>query len=320
VGVLKVWIAEFCDETNASQGLATLPTAWGIGVVLGPSIGGLLAQPAEQYPNSVFAQSQLLRDYPFLLPCLAASLITYLICFVCFIFAEETLPYQPESLLQLVPCSRGPRIQYTKVTSGPSGVEAAEADESGAGRKAPEKAASRGGSCGILRDRNVRGAVLMYCMCALIYIVLDETLPFLLREDRRLGGGGMTQATIGILIATGGAALLTGPWVVPPLERRWGRRTCLQLAFSLLIPIHLGFPFCTWLVSTRPPGKATETCAAVLIVSLLALKNILGSIAFTMAFLFINSSVNNDSARLGLVNGISQMGAAMARSAGPLMV
>ena len=50
--------------------------AWGMGGVAGAIVGGAFESPAEHYPG-LFGNVQLFKDYPYLLPCFIASLVTF---------------------------------------------------------------------------------------------------------------------------------------------------------------------------------------------------------------------------------------------------
>ncbi|KAJ1754203.1 hypothetical protein LPJ58_004772, partial [Coemansia sp. RSA 1591] len=73
--VVKSVVAEISDDSNRPRMMALLPLMWNIGAVAGSAIGGLLADPANQYP-SIFGRFDILRTYPYLLPCLVGSLTT----------------------------------------------------------------------------------------------------------------------------------------------------------------------------------------------------------------------------------------------------
>ena len=74
IGVTKTYLGLITDETNEAQAFGFLALCWGAGGILGPAIGGLLAQPAAKYPAFFPAQS-VWDEYPFLLPCLVTSMI-----------------------------------------------------------------------------------------------------------------------------------------------------------------------------------------------------------------------------------------------------
>lgn len=61
---------------------------WGVGLVIGPAVGGLLAEPADKFPLLDIA---LFRTYPYLLPCLVSSAIAVLSLITVLLWLPETL-------------------------------------------------------------------------------------------------------------------------------------------------------------------------------------------------------------------------------------
>lgn len=77
VGVAKGAIRDITDETNEGRAYAQMGFCWGMGGIIGPILGGLLEHPAQKLPG-LFGSSELLTDYPYLLPCLVAAAFTAL--------------------------------------------------------------------------------------------------------------------------------------------------------------------------------------------------------------------------------------------------
>ncbi|TVT99584.1 hypothetical protein EJB05_55012, partial [Eragrostis curvula] len=57
-------------------------TAWGIGLIVGPALGGYLAQPAEKYPH-IFSKDSVFGRFPYLLPCLSVSSLSAVVLIIC---------------------------------------------------------------------------------------------------------------------------------------------------------------------------------------------------------------------------------------------
>jgi len=74
-GVGRAVMRDLTDESNRTRGFALLGTAYGMGFVLGPALGGMLARPAEAFPE-LFGGT-LLETYPYLLPSAASTLGCY---------------------------------------------------------------------------------------------------------------------------------------------------------------------------------------------------------------------------------------------------
>lgn len=74
VGILRTMVAEMVSEPSLQpRAYSILPLVFTIGCVLGPSIGGGLARPAERFPLIFDGPSEIWRNYPFLLPNLVAG-------------------------------------------------------------------------------------------------------------------------------------------------------------------------------------------------------------------------------------------------------
>ncbi|KAH8823948.1 major facilitator superfamily domain-containing protein [Flagelloscypha sp. PMI_526] len=91
VGVTKTALAELTDSSNRAEIMAMVPVFLTIGGTLAPFIGGVFAEPAHNWPNTL-GKFELFQNRPYLLPCI----ITGILCFICFAFAfvgfEETHP------------------------------------------------------------------------------------------------------------------------------------------------------------------------------------------------------------------------------------
>ncbi|CAN4118342.1 unnamed protein product [Withania somnifera] len=72
IGTMRANASEICRKEYHALGISAVSTAWGIGLVIGPAIGGYLAQPAEKYPN-IFSKESFFGRFPYFLPCLMIS-------------------------------------------------------------------------------------------------------------------------------------------------------------------------------------------------------------------------------------------------------
>lgn len=91
VGVMRTMVAEIMHgkKVHQTRAFALLPMARNIGTILGPIIGGLLANPSEQYP-SLFGSSKLLQKFPYLLPNLVPIPLALFAVFMVSLFIRET--------------------------------------------------------------------------------------------------------------------------------------------------------------------------------------------------------------------------------------
>ncbi|KAF9337545.1 hypothetical protein BG006_004148 [Podila minutissima] len=89
VGVAKSMLGEIADPSNQSQAFGVFGFAWGIGMIVGPVLGGYLANPAKNFPET-FGDWQFFIEYPYFLPCLVAASGGVIGFIVGYFFLEET--------------------------------------------------------------------------------------------------------------------------------------------------------------------------------------------------------------------------------------
>jgi MFS family permease len=91
LAVAKTAITEVVtNKEHEMRAFGYLNAFWGLGMIVGPSIGGFLARPAIQYPHTFTAQG-IWGHYPYLLPCLCCSGIAACAAMGLLFFFDETL-------------------------------------------------------------------------------------------------------------------------------------------------------------------------------------------------------------------------------------
>ncbi|KAG0704461.1 hypothetical protein DFH29DRAFT_371692 [Suillus ampliporus] len=61
-------VMDITDATNLANAYGYMPLPWMSAAVIGPLVGGSLSRPADRFPE-IFGRSELLKIYPYLLPC-----------------------------------------------------------------------------------------------------------------------------------------------------------------------------------------------------------------------------------------------------------
>jgi len=90
IGVSKTMLAEVSGKEHKTAAFAAIGVVGAFGRLVGPSVGGVLAMPAEHIGGAF--DSPAWRRFPVLLPCLAAAGMTALTLAAGFCLLEETLP------------------------------------------------------------------------------------------------------------------------------------------------------------------------------------------------------------------------------------
>ncbi|KAF2200941.1 MFS general substrate transporter [Delitschia confertaspora ATCC 74209] len=92
IGVVQTMVGELVTKPeHEPKAFSVMPFVWSIGTIIGPSIGGYFADPAENFPR-MFSPTGIFERFPYLLPNLicAALLVGAIIAGILFI--DETHP------------------------------------------------------------------------------------------------------------------------------------------------------------------------------------------------------------------------------------
>lgn len=92
IGVLQTTVAEIVKvKEHQPRAYSIMPFVWCLGSIIGPAMGGALAQPCLSYPD-LFPKGTIFESYPFLLPNLVCVVVLLAGIVVGFLFLEETHP------------------------------------------------------------------------------------------------------------------------------------------------------------------------------------------------------------------------------------
>ena len=90
-------MSEVCPKQHEARGMGILTGTWGLGLVVGPAIGGLLSNPIENYPHICTSDVigvhtvQFLTTYPYFLPNLITAMYACIDFLLVYVGFEETL-------------------------------------------------------------------------------------------------------------------------------------------------------------------------------------------------------------------------------------
>lgn len=74
IGIIRTIVAELVPERELQpRAFSLMPLVWTMGSILGPALGGALANPAKKHP-AIFGKSSFFKKYPFALPNLVCSI------------------------------------------------------------------------------------------------------------------------------------------------------------------------------------------------------------------------------------------------------
>lgn len=133
IGVVKAYLTEITDDSNKAVAFSSIGFTWGLGMVIGPAIGGFLVHPARRWPQAF--SGTLLERFPYLLPCLVGGAILLVGAVMGALYIEETLVRTTVIDRVRAKARRGGRITVRYATLEGGGAEADDErdDDSGQG-------------------------------------------------------------------------------------------------------------------------------------------------------------------------------------------
>nr|CAB3472777.1 unnamed protein product [Digitaria exilis] len=191
LGPIKAYATEVCRKEYNHLALAVVSSSRGIGLIIGPAIGGYLAQPADKYP-SLFSQTSIFGRFPYFLPCLSISILAVLALIAC-IWFPETLHKHNEDAVD-------------------NSVEAVE--ESLAGTDTEEN--ESGGCLQLFKNWPLMSAITLYCIFSLQDVAYAEVFSLWAVSDRSYGGLSFTSTDVGNVLAASGLFLFLYQMLVYP--------------------------------------------------------------------------------------------------------
>ncbi|XP_051143353.1 protein ZINC INDUCED FACILITATOR 1-like isoform X2 [Andrographis paniculata] len=293
LGPLRAYASEICRKEHQALGMSVISTSWGIGLVIGPAVGGFLAQPAEKYPN-IFSKESLFGRFPYLLPCIVISAYA-LLAFIISFWLPETLHRHHDEDTEEEEEAALVGLQNSSNKSSPS----------------LKHSVSTLKFCipqpSLLRNWPLMSSVLVYCVFQLHDMAYTEIFSLWANSSRRLGGLGFNTDDVGEVLAISGSGLLIFqlclyPWV----ESIIGPIMVSRISAVITIPLLSSYPFIAKL-----SGMAlfiVLNCASLF-------KNAL-SVSITTGLLVIQNSAVSQEHR-GAANGISMSLMSLAKAVGP---
>eukprot|EP00249_Psilotum_nudum_P016395 c25802_g1_i2 orf=268-1797(-) len=289
LGPVRAYASEICSKEHQALALSLVGTMWGLGLIIGPAIGGYLAQPAVKYP-SIFVDGSLFYRFPYLLPCLCMSAFTAIM--LPFLF------WLPESIHKHPPLSEDVGHGVTDSKSQTDTLKiSGETEEN---RQVAEKSS-------VLRNWGLFASIALYCIWGLHDMAYGEIFSLWAVSPLDYGGLGLTSSDVGIILAiTGGVLLVFQMSLYPVVDRIFGTILATRGGAILSIPLVAIYPLIAKLHGSMLWGS-------LIIAS--SLKTTFSICVVTGSFLLINNSVPSE--QRGVANGISMTGMSLFKSIGP---
>ncbi|KAJ2398877.1 hypothetical protein GGI23_002987 [Coemansia sp. RSA 2559] len=249
--VIKPIVAEISDDTNRARMMSMVQLMLNLGSMFGGAVGGLLANPVENYPW-LFGNSVLLREYPYLLPCLFGSAISLFGLVVGYFQIEETLDLKPQAI----------PIENEHSETTPLVSESQREEGRCEANTAPELLSRRD----ILTPTVIR-FLLSNLILSLAYSMHNQLYPIFAATNVADGGLGMDPRTIGYTL------MLCSFFVVylqlvkyPRDQRKYGTLACYRRGLLWLAVFGTTLPFLSNLAKyiDKPADNMTGIHGAML--------------------------------------------------------
>ncbi|PPR95581.1 hypothetical protein GOBAR_AA25089 [Gossypium barbadense] len=291
LGPIKAYAVEIFRDEYQALGLSTVSTAWGIGLIIGPALGGFLAQPAEKYPN-LFSKDSLFGRFPYFLPCLAISIfalaVTIATCWL------------PETLHKHNDNDQSSDDSYDALEAASNESNTKDITEKDEGRESTSKQS-------LLKNWPLMSSIIVYCVFSLHDMAYTEIFSLWAVSPRKYGGLSYSTEQVGEVLAVSGFSLLVFQMsLYPYVERLLGPVMVSRIGSVLAIPLLQSYPLTAMLSGFTL--TLVINCASVL-------KNVLSVSIITGLFILQNRAV--DQHQRGAANGIAMTGMSLFKAVGP---
>uniref|UniRef100_A0A6N2LGC8 Major facilitator superfamily (MFS) profile domain-containing protein n=1 Tax=Salix viminalis TaxID=40686 RepID=A0A6N2LGC8_SALVM len=228
LGTIRAYASEVCREEYRSVALSVVSTSRGIGMIIGPAIGGFLAQPAEKFPN-LFAESSIFGRFPYFLPCLVISVYAVGVLAACW-WLPETLHMHDKKVSE--------RCDSFDVLEASS----EESDEKEYVTEVKERKISK--NANLLRNWPLMSVIIVYCVFSLQEIAYAEMFSLWAVSDKKYGGLSFSSQDVGEVLAISGFGLLLFQLLLyPPIEKLLGPITVTRISAAVSIPLLASYPY-----------------------------------------------------------------------------
>ncbi|CAA7392987.1 unnamed protein product [Spirodela intermedia] len=289
LGPIKAYAVEVSPKKHQASALSLVATSWGIGLIIGPAIGGYLAQPADKFPN-LFPKESIFGRFPYFLPCLCISLIAVGVLVAC-IWLPETLHTHKETR---------DHISYDPLGASEDGSAFKVKDEQTERKKYPSEE-------NLFKNWPLMSSIIVYSIFSFHDMAYTEIFSLWAESDRKYGGLSFSTNDVGQVLAISGFSLLVFQlFLYPPLERLFGPVSSSRIAGVLAIP----------LLSTYPLFSMLSGAGLFVVVNFASLlKNILDIIINIGMVILQNNSVEQH--QRGAANGMSMTLMSIFKSVAP---
>ncbi|EEY14849.1 conserved hypothetical protein [Verticillium alfalfae VaMs.102] len=309
IGVIQTMVGEMVKKPeHEPRAYSVMPFVWSIGTILGPFIGGTMANPHKSWPEA-FPVGSLFYNFPYLLPNLVCAALLLVSIVLGWLLLQETHP-DMQSASSMAPSTV--RGRSCSLSAG----DWAQLDEK---KEEP--------SYDIFTKR-IMTLVVALCIFTYHSMTYDHLMPIFFEDDRAdsgsmslfsaaassvagslgAGGLGMTTRAVGMIMGVNGVIALFVQAVIFPLAAQKFGVYKLFIAVTVLHPIAYVLVPNLLLVPEAMVYPAIYFCLAV--------RNVLSIILYPLLLILIKEAAPSPKA-LGKLNGMAASASAGCRMIAP---
>ncbi|KAK3997394.1 major facilitator superfamily domain-containing protein [Cladorrhinum sp. PSN332] len=332
IAVIQTMVGELVTKPeHEPKAYSIMPFVWSVGTIIGPMIGGLFADPHENYPH-LFPAGSLFQRFPYLLPNLICAALLLVSILAGYFLLEETHPdMQPRIFLpeDTFLSENTPLIETSDAMKRPAVDLRDDNYGSMRGRDVTQPPKQVNNTTASIFSKRIIAVVISLSIFTYHSMTFDHLLPIFF-EDNRVpihalvaankagsglnnpfyspGGLGLSLQAVGIIMAAQGIiALFMQAVVFPPLAEKVGVHR-LFIFVTVLHPIsYVLVPLLLWV-----PGGILYPA----IYFVLAVRNFFSILLYPLLLILIKDATPSSSV-LGKVNGLAASAGAACRMVAP---
>ncbi|KAK2606093.1 hypothetical protein QQS21_003488 [Conoideocrella luteorostrata] len=334
IGVIQTMVGELVRKPeHEPRAFAVMPFVWSIGTIIGPALGGTLADPHVSWPDS-FPKGGVFDRFPYLLPNLVCAALLLVSIVLGFLLLDETHPdMQPRMslpadtyvseetpLIETSDAMKRPAVDLRAETYGTLRSSNGEHEH---GEFAEISTQEKLGLITKVWNKRVVGFIIALSIFTYHSMTYDHLMPIFFEDERRIdnsrvasmlpifnssGGLGLSLRDVGMIMAVNGViALFIQAFIFPIAAERVGVYK-LFLIVTVIHPIVYAIVPLLLLVPESLVFPAIYVCLAV--------RNILSITVYPLLLILIKEATPSSSA-LGKVNGLAASAGAACRMIAP---
>ncbi|KAJ7542606.1 hypothetical protein O6H91_09G002600 [Diphasiastrum complanatum] len=305
---IQAYASEICSHEHQPFVFSVISTTWGIGLVIGPSLGGYLSQPAIKYPK--LFTNPIFERFPYALPCLFISVYAVSLLAITSQMPETVHKHSHKVDEDCISMCKDETMKDEIRKDGVLDSADASVDKDTPQLEhkivmheqknyMPHKS--------LYKNWGLIASIAIYCIWSMHDVAYIEIFSLWAVSPQRTGGLSLTSSGVGKVLAISGVCVLFFQMVLfPPVSNFLGPIGVARGASMLSIPLLAAYPY----ISTL---NVSWSWAAIIIASIL--KSALSVAVYTAAYLLMNNSVTQD--QRGAANGLSMSAMSISVAVGP---